>query len=579
MYRICRLARLIPITVSLLLFSCAYFNTFYNAEKYFKEADRIRLEKSGKAIPLRAIDNYGKTIQKCRVVLSEFPDSKLVNDAILLMAKAQYYRSEYDDAITNLKIIYNQGNSQQIAEARYWSAVCKWRKGKTQTAINELQEIIKLSEDDNIKAQCHLSLADIAFDLDRDEDFLFHLEEGAKIIKDRAEKGIVYNKLADIAFNNESYAVAEGAYKEVIKNSLTKEKIENAHIQLLKISRILGDHRSAERKIKSMLVDEKFKNIKGELELELVQLYLAQKDTDNAIVRLESIIKDYQRTKTSAEAYYLMGQINLSGIWKPDIAKEKFSQVKKEYNRSEYGPIAESKIKAIDTYNESLNSLKIYDSIKSDTLLADTTSSDSINNKADKILKSYEELLYHIGDLEAFSFERLDSGIVFFKRILENDSTSKFYPKAIFTLSLIHSEIGDTSGSRQFKNMLRSRFPGSDYTTYLFKEDGVINENRAIDLLFSKAENLWSSNPSLAMNEFKKVIQTDSLSEVSASAAYFLGYQYDYTYAMADSALKYYQWLNLAHPMSDQNNLAKSRVRVLKQLVSSTKRDSTITVN
>ena len=91
MYRICRLVRLIPITVSLLLFSCAYFNTFYNAEKYFKEADRIRLEKSGKAIPLRAIDNYGKTIQNCRIELSEFPDSKLENDAILLMAKAQYY--------------------------------------------------------------------------------------------------------------------------------------------------------------------------------------------------------------------------------------------------------------------------------------------------------------------------------------------------------------------------------------------------------------------------------------------------------------------------------------------------------
>ena len=579
MYRICRLVRLIPITVSLLLFSCAYFNTFYNAEKYFKEADRIRLEKSGKAIPLRAIDNYGKTIQKCRVVLSEFPDSKLVNDAILLMAKAQYYRSEYDEAITNLKIIYSQGSSQQVAEAKYWSAVCKWKKGKTQTAIDELQEIIKLSEDDNIKAQCHLSLADIAFDLDRDENFLFHLEAGAKIIKDRAEKGIVYNKLADIAFNNENYSVAEGAYKEVIKNSLTKEKIENAHIQLLKISRILGDHRSAERKIKSMLVDEKFKNIKGELELELVQFYLSQKDTDNAMVRLESIIKDYQRTKTSAEAYYLMGQINLSGIWKPDLAKEKFSQVKKEYNRSEYGPIAESKVKAIDAYNESLISLKIYDSIKSDTLLTDTTSSDSINNKVDKIVKSYEELLYHIGDLEAFSFERLDTGIVFFKRILENDSTSKFYPKALFTLSLISSEIGDTSGSRKFKNMLQSRFPGSDYTSYLFKEDGIINENRPIDLLFLKAENLWSSNPSLAMNEFKKVIQTDSLSEVSASAAYFLGYQYDHTYAMADSALKYYQWLNLTHPMSEQNNLAKSRVKVLKQLVSSTKIDSTITVN
>ena len=578
MYRICRLVHLIPITVSLLLFSCAYFNTFYNAEKYFQEADRIRLEKAGKSIPLRAIDNYGKTIQKCKVVLTEFPESKLVNDAILLMAKAQYYRSEYDDAITNFKIIDKKGSPRQIAEAKYWSAVCKWKKGKTQTAINELSAIIKVTDDKRIKAQCHLSLADIANELERSEDFLFHLEEGAKIMKDRAKKGIVYNKLADIAFNNENYDVAESAYKEVIKNSLTKEKVENAHIQLLKISRISGDHRSAERKIKSMLVDEKFKNIKGELELELVQLYLAQGDTDNAIVRLESIIKDYQRTKISAEAYYLMGQINLSRIWNPDIAKEKFSQVKKEYNRSEYGPIADSKIKAIERYSESLNSLKIYESVSLDTMVVDTALNDSIKKKNPKPSKTYEELLYHLGDLEAFSFDRLDTGIVFFKKILSNDSTSKFYPKALFTLSLIYSDIGDTIESSKYKNILQSKFPESDYTSYIFKEDNFNKEKRPIELLFLKAENLWANNPAVSMNEFKKVIKIDSLSEVSASAAYFLGYQYDHTYAIVDSAFKYYEWLSIKHPMSEQNNLAKSRVKLLKQLVSSSKQDSISTV-
>ena len=61
----------------------------------------------------------------------------------------------------------------------------------------------------------------------------------------------------------------------------------------------------------------------------LVQLYLTQDKIDGAVVRLESIIKDYERTKTSAEAYYLLGQINLSYFWKPDLAKEKFIQVKK----------------------------------------------------------------------------------------------------------------------------------------------------------------------------------------------------------------------------------------------------------
>ena len=397
-------------------------------------------------------------------------------------------------------------------------------------------------------------------------------------MKDRAKKGIVYNKLADIAFNNENYDVAESAYKEVIKNSLTKEKVENAHIQLLKISRISGDHRSAERKIKSMLVDEKFKNIRGELELELVQLYLAQGDTDNTIVRLESIIKDYHRTKISAEAYYLMGQINLSRIWNPKTAKENFSQVKKEYNRSEYGPIADSKIKAIEGYSESLNSLKIYESVSLDTMAADTAINDSIKKKNPEPSKTYEELLYHLGDLEAFSFDRLDTGIVFFKKILSNDSTSKFYPKALFTLSLIYSDIGDTIESSKYKNILQSKFPKSDYTSYIFKEDNFNNEKRPIELLFLKAENLWASNPAVSMNEFKKVIKTDSLSEVSASAAYFLGYQYDHTYAMVDSAFKYYEWLSIKHPMSEQNNLAKSRVRLLKQLVSSSKQDSISTV-
>ena len=579
MCRIWILARLFPITVSLLLSSCAYFNTFYNAEKYYNEANKLRLEKSDRAIPLRAIDSYGKTIQKCKVVLSDYPDSKYVNDAILLMAKAQFYRSEYDDAISNLKIIYGEGSDQQVAEAKYWSAVCKWKKGKTQTAINELSEIIKISSDSNIKAQCHLSLADISSELDRDDEFLFHLEEGAKIIKDRAEKGVVYNKLADIAFNNENYIVAEGAYKEVIKNSLTKVKIENAHLQLLKISRIQGDHRSAERKIKSMVVDEKFKNIKGNLELELVQLYIAQKDIDNAVVRLESIIKDYERTKTSSEAYFLLGQIHLSDIWKPEFAKEKFTQVKKEYNRSEYGPISDSKIKAIDAYNKSLEDLKIYETIKADTVLKDTVVSDSINNKIIKPSKSYEELLYHIGDIEAFSFERLDTGIVFFKKILENDLGSKFYPKALFTLSLIYSDIDDTVNSDKYKNILMTQFPSSDYTSYLFKNDDVNKEKRPVELLFSKAETLWSSNPQLSMEAFKKVIQTDSLSEISASAAYFLGYQYDYTFAKADSAYKYYQWLSLRHPKSEQNNFAKSRAKILKQLVVSTKNDSITTVN
>ena len=44
------------LTFFLFITSCAYFNTLYNAQQYFDEAEKIRLEKEGKAIPLSAMD-------------------------------------------------------------------------------------------------------------------------------------------------------------------------------------------------------------------------------------------------------------------------------------------------------------------------------------------------------------------------------------------------------------------------------------------------------------------------------------------------------------------------------------------
>ena len=50
----------------LLLFlkGCAYFNTFYNAEEHFDLAERIRIENLGNQIPSRAIQEYGRAIDK-----------------------------------------------------------------------------------------------------------------------------------------------------------------------------------------------------------------------------------------------------------------------------------------------------------------------------------------------------------------------------------------------------------------------------------------------------------------------------------------------------------------------------------
>ena len=161
--------------------------------------------------------------------------------------------------------------------------------------------------------------------------------------------------------------------------------------------------------------------------------------------------------------------------------------------------------------------------MKPDTLASDPLVSDSLGVKGVNALPPYEELLYLLGDIESFSFDRVDSGIVFFEKILEKDQNSPFFPKALFTLSMIYESINVSINVEKYKTLLKTNFPGSDYTSYLFQSNSEQNILRPVEQIYAKAEKMWLTNPLSSMEAFKKVIQTDSLSELSASAAYFLG--------------------------------------------------------
>tara|TARA_B100000902_G_scaffold374890_1_gene404297 strand:- start:195 stop:1178 length:984 start_codon:yes stop_codon:yes gene_type:complete len=316
-----------------------------------------------------------------------------------------------------------------------------------------------------------------------------------------------------------------------------------------------------------MLVDSKFINIKPDLELELVKIYLSQQDIDNAIVRLEYVIEEFQKTKFSAEAYFMMGEIYLSSKWDMVAAKEKFSKVKKEYNKSEFSSISEHKTKAIDLYNDLISDYNSYVSINSLDVAFDSVNIDSTKKGLELPARSYEEVLYVLAEIEAFSFSRIDSGIVFLEKILKSNPNSKFYPKSLFSLSLLYEQKKDENKSLYYKSRLKDELPQSDYTSYFFKDDNEEKILRPIEISLSKAEKLWKTNPTDALVEYKNIINTDSLSEYSASAAYFLAFQYDYNFVLIDSAFKYYEWLDIHHPYSSHNIAAKSRIAVLKDVI------------
>ena len=561
---------------------CAYYNTFYNAQQYYEEAEKIRLQKEGKNIPITALDKYGKTIQKCQKVLSDYPESKFRTDAFLLMAKSKFYRKDYDLAIDDIRIVTQEGNDKQIEEAQYLRALCKWKKGNAQTGIEELTRLLQISNSKEIQSKCHLSLAEIAQELKDSDLAMYHLIEGAKLTKNRDQKGVIYGRLAEMAFNKEDYDIAKDGYANVITNSLSKEKIENAHLQLLKILRIQKNYKAASRKIKGMLTDDKFKRIAGNLELELVQLYRAQDEISEIETRLESIVNDYPRTPVSAEAYYLLGKIYTSQKWDLKKAKEYFDQVSKESSKSLFSPMGKSLSKAIGTYQEAQKDLETHLTILTqdttqistelETPVFDSETSEDIIETLNPLVsvvtpdRTIPELYYQLADLEAFSFKRYAQGIQYLNQINSEYPESPFHAKSIFTMAFMFENMADSVNAQSTRDHLLESFPNSEYAAYISEDVKV--EKKKQEMFYSKAESQITSNPDNAIQLLKESIRLDEKSDLAVSAAYTISYHYDQS-AEIDSALKYYQWIQDNHPRSDQSLSAAKRFQTLQMVLSS----------
>jgi len=565
----------------LIISSCAYFNTFYNAQEYFKEAEKLRLEKEGERIPISAIEKYGKSIKKCNKMIVDFPDSKFKNSAILLMAKSQYYRDEYDLSLENLKIILSSGTDQQIEEAQFWTALCKWKKGNMQSAIDQLNLLVNSAEVDDVKSKAFLSLADIFKELKKPKESIKYLQKSIEITKNRNQKGIISNKLAEIAYEKNDFDLALKGYENVTAYSLSKKNVENAHLQILKIYRVQKKYRKATRKIKSMLTDDKFKSISGNLELELVQLYRAQDETSEIEIRLESIVNNYQRTLVSAEAYFQLGQLYSKKKWNLSKAKGYYTQVSKESSKSIYSSVAKGKIAAITLYEKT--QLEIESQLKSieqnevDSNMV-TLDSLKIEQRGVSIVpstKSIPELYYQLADLEAFKFERFNESIHILNKIINDFPSSSFKPKALFALSFVYKMKKEFAKAEEVESILREQFSNTEYAYYLSDEKAVFEKKDA--KAYNKGKNLLIENSIEGLILLKDLIKNSDKNDIIISSAFSIAYYYDNVGAI-DSSYKYYSFINNRFPETDHSIIAKNRIFVLNGVLSLTNQDSSKTI-
>ena len=522
----------------LLLFlkGCAYFNTFYNAEEHFETAERIRIENLGSNIPSRAIQEYGKAIEKSEKVLREYSDSRYVKNARLLKGKSHYFRREYDSAVSIFSQLIQEKDFN--LEAKYWLALCKWKDLKPQPAINDLKNLISGVESDEFKSRIFLSIGEIYLSINDSENAYQNLNKGANLSKNRLLREEVYFQIAEISFKNNDFDKALDSYQKVLSNTISITRIQESNLKIVQIYRLRGEIEKSANIIQDLLVDEDFNSIKADLDLELIKIEFERGKIDFAIQNYDRIGKDYPNTKTAIEAYFLLSEIYLSSSYL-DFEKVQFfmNESMRQNTNSSFKQIINKRRNDIDKL------------IQLDIELKQLKNSERVEN------------LFLTGQILAFNLAKYDESKTYFEEIIFKNQSSDYYLQSLFALYTLNLKINNDE-YLNYRDKIIADYPNSDFAKYIINFENIEIVHLPSKTL-NEAEQLKIIDINQSINLYKKVMSIDKSSNSSKIASYFLGVYYDYELSISDSAKYYYQYVSENFPSSAQAESANKRLEVL----------------
>ena len=522
----------------LLLFlkGCAYFNTFYNAEEHFETAERIRIENLGSNIPSRAIQEYGKAIEKSEKVLREYSDSRYVKNARLLKGKSHYFRREYDSAVSIFSQLIQEKDFN--LEAKYWLALCKWKDLKPQPAINDLKNLISGVESDEFKSRIFLSIGEIYLSINDSENAYQNLNKGANLSKNRLLREEVYFQIAKISFENNDFDKALDSYQKVLSNTISITRIQESNLKIVQIYRLRGELEKSANIIQDLLVDEDFNSIKADLDLELIKIEFERGKIDFAIQNYDRIGKDYPNTKTAIEAYFLLSEIYLSSSYL-DFEKVQFfmNESMRQNTNSSFKQIINKRRNDIDKL------------IQLDIELKQLKNSERVEN------------LFLTGQILAFNLAKYDESKTYFEEIIFKNQSSDYYLQSLFALYTLNLKINNDE-YLNYRDKIIADYPNSDFAKYIINFENIEIVHLPSKTL-NEAEQLKVIDINQSINLYKKVMSIDKSSNSSKIASYFLGVYYDYELSISDSAKYYYQYVSENFPSSAQAESANKRLEVL----------------
>ncbi len=336
--------------LTILFFSgCAYFNIFYNARQYYNKGYEATRKNRTTQVTGTETQNYQKAIEKAAKLIDEYPDSKWVDDALLLMGKAYYYEQQYMRSNRKfVELITNYPQSDFVPEARLWLAKTNISLEKFEEAEEELQSLLKQDVSKELIGEANFYLGQL-YNTQKDYQ---KAVESYEIAAKSTPKEMRALTLFEVGANYDSLGVydkAAEAFKAVMKHDPVQELKLDARFRYTQMRKKTGLYDEAIKEFEMMLLDQRNTKLFPRIRLEIADCLAQKGDEKGALIAYEDITKELKGNE-AAEAYYRMGEIYESRFNDYDRALEQFKQVKTTSSRSIFADSADVRARDIERY-------------------------------------------------------------------------------------------------------------------------------------------------------------------------------------------------------------------------------------
>lgn len=357
----------------------AYFNTYYNAQRDFSDAEAEVLSQqdpklAGKAflppftVPGSAKTKFVSVIEKCSKLLQYHPESNLVDDALMMIGKSYYYQNEHEKAERKFReLIDGYPQSNLSMEARQLLVNTLYRMGNKQSARTSAAELVELAlgaDEGEAASKGSMVLGTIEADNGNFAAARDQYARAAEFARSSEDRFASWMRVAEMEVELGNFEAAATAYLQAERYSSTYITDYQARIGLARVNAKLGQYEESLERLDDLLGNNNNRDFFGEISLAVGDVYKASGDIEAAVAQYRYVDSAYARTEVSTKSYYALGLIYEKDLMEYDSARVAYNKGKSEFAQAAVTPLLLERSEYMNKYSTLKADYLKYDSIR-----------------------------------------------------------------------------------------------------------------------------------------------------------------------------------------------------------------------